>query len=433
MGTDATAAGNATVLRRRHEVWQFTPIREFLSRADRWMYRSFVISLIGVIGLSFAVCGIVLVAAGFAAARIGVITWALTAVVTTTATVLWFIRGVDLRTGKARLELFAMLAVLALQVGCSWQLHDQLLRRLAIISTFAVLLVATMFGPIWMVLVHISSVVALGHILGTLAPSWFQTLLLAVLSGFYWFSVKITIWYIDVMRDLYQARHIERRLAITDERLRFADDLHDVIGRSLAIISMQAELADQLVARGDTRAHEHLQKVRAEAAQTMTQMRSLVRGYREPALITELRGACELLQSAGMEVTIHGQEAEWDSKAAALAGYFVREAVTNVLRHSQASRVVIALTANTITISNNKPLSQVPTPELITPSLGNADRTAGTGVAAEQPQPGSGIETLRRKLVESGLGRYEDVQIARSAQWFTIRMELTELEAADEA
>lgn len=395
-------------------------MREFLSTSDRWMYRSFVLSPLAVVVLLLVSTGILLtIATEEAATTYDLLTWALTCVVTLTVATKWMLRGVDLRQGRARVELALMLALLTLQVVASYNHPSQVVRGIVIICAATVLMVSTMLGPIWMVFVFLGMLGAIAYLL---EANTFQIVLVEMGMAVYWLSVKLTLWYVDVMHDLSNARHTERRLAVSEERLRFADDLHDVIGRSLSIISMQAELADQLVARGDERAREHLQKVRSEAAQTMTQMRSLVRGYREPNLDTELQGARQLLQAAGMDVTIHGEGIALEPRAAALAGYFVREAVTNILRHSQAKHVTITLTEKRISVSNDHPLWEE-----------NGEDGGGVDLATDLLGKGSGIETLRRKLEESGMGGYEGVRVQASAERFLISMELEPVAAGEKA
>lgn len=387
-------------------------MREFLSTSDRWMYRSFVLNALAVVTLLLVSGGIMLViiTTEEGVTRYDLLTWALTCVVTLTVATTWMLRGVDLRQGRARFELALMLASLILQVGTSYNHPSQVVRGIILICAATVLIVATMLGPIWMVFIFMG---VLGIVAFLLKVNPFQIVFIEIAMAVYWLSVKLTLWYVDVMHDLRNARYAERRLAVSEERLRFADDLHDVIGRSLSIISMQAELADQLVARGDESARDHLQKVRSEAAQTMTQMRSLVRGYREPNLHTELQGARKLLQAAGMKVSIHGEAIALEPRVAALAGYFVREAVTNILRHSQAEHVTITLNENRISISNDHPLWE---------------ENGEVGGTVNSPTvllgEGSGIETLRRKLEESGMGGYEDVQVEASAEKFLISMEM---------
>lgn len=400
MESDEVELGVLTGATGRHHPWRFEPLREFLSRSDLWMYRSFVITPILVVATDFLVGAVLVVAAPAEAATTGVVVgWAVNAVVTTAVFTRWLLRGFDLAHTRERLELGLIGLTLVLQIWFTFQAGSEFPWRLLLLSSTAALLAVSVLGPLWMGLVYLAAIA--GFMAAVHAP---LPLIVAVtiMMAIYWYSTKLTLWYVDVMRYLAQARHAERRLAVSEERLRFADDLHDVIGRSLSIISVQAELADQLVARGDERARAHLQQVRTEVAQTMTQMRSLVRGYREPTVLTELEGARRLLESAGIRVHLEGEHTHMDPRVATMAGYLVREATTNILRHSQAREVTISVTPKRIRVVNDQPL----------PPSSDSDL-------------GSGLETLRRKLVETGVGQYSDLEVHRGEDVFALTIHFT--------
>lgn len=348
MESDDLELGTLTGVTGRRHSWRFVPLREFLSRSDLWMYRSFVIGPIWVVVTLFLLGAAWLVAAPADAEATGIVVgWAVNAVVTTAVFIRWLLRGFDLGHTRERLELGLIGLTLVLQLWFTFHAGSEFAWRLLLLSSAATLLAVSVLGPLWMGLVYL---VAIAGFMAAVEAPLPLIITVTIMMAIYWYSTKLTLWYVEVMRYLAQARHAERRLAVSEERLRFADDLHDVIGRSLSIISVQAELADQLVARGDQRAREHLQQVRAEAAQTMTQMRSLVRGYREPTVLTELEGARRLLESAGIRVHLEGANTHMDPRVATVAGYFVREATTNILRHSQAREVTISVTPKRIRV-----------------------------------------------------------------------------------
>ena len=142
-----------------------------------------------------------------------------------------------------------------------------------------------------------------------------------------------------MVTELERARNAQAALAVAEERLRFSRDVHDVLGRRLSTIAVQAELAATLAERGDERAAERMLEVRAVAHEALREARELARGYRATDLAQELEGARSLLRSAGISVrlAVEGLPAAWQEAA----GWVVREAVTNVLRHSRASQVTI--------------------------------------------------------------------------------------------
>ena len=130
-------------------------------------------------------------------------------------------------------------------------------------------------------------------------------------------------------------RDTEAALAVAEERLRFSRDVHDVLGRHLSTIAVRAELAAALARRGDPTAPDMMLEVRATAHDALREARELARGYRVSNFDQELDGASSLLAAAGIdtEVDVDDLPMRWHEPAA----WVVREAVTNVLRHSAAT------------------------------------------------------------------------------------------------
>jgi two-component system sensor histidine kinase DesK len=105
-----------------------------------------------------------------------------------------------------------------------------------------------------------------------------------------------------VSRQLNQARDEIGRLAVADERLRFARDLHDLLGHSLSVIALKSELANRLIADHPDQAAEHMRDVEAVTRRALSEVRDAVAGYRRPLLQDELAGARSTLVAAGIEV-----------------------------------------------------------------------------------------------------------------------------------
>ena len=158
----------------------------------------------------------------------------------------------------------------------------------------------------------------------------------ALIAAFFIFTVRASLWLLGIVKDLDEASHVKAQLAVVEERLRFSRDVHDVLGRRLSTIAVQAELAATLAARGDERAAERMLDVRSVAHEALREARELARGYRATDFLNELDGAGSLLRSAGIEVrvSVDAMPRAWHEAA----GWVVRESVTNVLRHSSASR-----------------------------------------------------------------------------------------------
>ena len=147
--------------------------------------------------------------------------------------------------------------------------------------------------------------------------------------------------------ELHAAREEVARLAVSDERLRIARDLHDVLGHSLSVITLKAQVARRTMAADPSGAREAIADVEKVSRDSLRELREMVTGYREQSLVGELRGAAEVLAAAGIELEVQ-QTAEHIPKATdgALA-WAVREGVSNVLRHSHATRCRITISEAT--------------------------------------------------------------------------------------
>ena len=96
-----------------------------------------------------------------------------------------------------------------------------------------------------------------------------------------------------IMSELDRSRAEHARLSVAEERLRFARDLHDVLGRNLSLIAVQRKLAVELARRGDQDAAGQMLQVRQVAHESLREMRAVVSGYRTADLGTELAGVQE--------------------------------------------------------------------------------------------------------------------------------------------
>ncbi|WP_171058270.1 sensor histidine kinase [Modestobacter altitudinis] len=160
-------------------------------------------------------------------------------------------------------------------------------------------------------------------------------------------SFRFSVWVLDVVTQLERARDVQARLAVAEERLRFARDLHDVMGRNLSTIAVKGQLAAELVRRGRAEAADEVTDISRIADESLREMRGVVGGYRSASLPGELAGARSVLRAAGVSCTVSGDEeaALLPAAVQAALGWAVREAVTNVLRHSQAITCTIGLTS----------------------------------------------------------------------------------------
>jgi two-component system sensor histidine kinase DesK len=139
------------------------------------------------------------------------------------------------------------------------------------------------------------------------------------------------------------AREEVARLAVADERMRFARDLHDLLGHSLTVIALKSELAGRLLPERPEEAAAHVEDLRGVARDALGEVREAVGGYRRPTLAGELAGARLALEAAGIEASLERPEVDLPPEIDALLAWTVREGTVNVIRHSGARRCRITI------------------------------------------------------------------------------------------
>jgi two-component system sensor histidine kinase DesK len=153
---------------------------------------------------------------------------------------------------------------------------------------------------------------------------------------------------------LTEARNEITRLALADERNRFARDMHDILGHSLTVVAVKAELAGRLASLNPERAEAEIADVERIARQALADVRAAAAGYREVTLAGELASARTALAAAGIAADLPDREVTglpWQRQE--LFGWAVREGVTNVVRHSGATRCRIRVTVDEVEISDD--------------------------------------------------------------------------------
>ena len=153
---------------------------------------------------------------------------------------------------------------------------------------------------------------------------------------------------------LVAARNEITRLALADQRNQFARDLHDILGHSLTVVAVKAELAGRLASLDPRRAETEIADVERIARQALADVRAAAAGYREITLAGELASAQTALAAAGIEADLPDQEiGQIPRLQQELFGWAVREGVTNVVRHSGASRCRIRVSPSEVEISDD--------------------------------------------------------------------------------
>lgn len=210
-----------------------------------------------------------------------------------------------------------------------------------------------------------------------------QVLLVLAVAG----GLTVARWFWQLVHHLERARRAEAELAVAEERLRFAADLHDIQGHHLQVIALHSELATRLARTDPEAAAAQMERVQQHARTALTETRELVHGYRHTSLGDELANATRVLNAAGIDGRLEpgtNSDAEGlDEPGRQLLGLVVREATTNILRHTDAQWARLALTVDAtdvhLTIDNDG--ATVPTPHHAAGSglTGLADRIEGVG------------------------------------------------------
>jgi two-component system, NarL family, sensor histidine kinase DesK len=245
-------------------------------------------------------------------------------------------------------------------------------RKLALIgvlSAISAVLPATV-DPEWVVLwIYVSSACAIALPMSA-SPSWavrggfaataamvVESLVLHVDPGL-WLSLLLPCVFSflgvmairgmrELIRQLQQARAEVARLAAGEERLRMARDLHDLAGHSLATITLKAELARKLLRVDLDRSEQQILDLEHVSREALADIREAVSGYRRATLAVEAASARTALEAADiaadLDRSLATRSGTLDPDAESALAWCLREAVTNVVRHSGARHCRVRL------------------------------------------------------------------------------------------
>ncbi|MCU7722528.1 sensor histidine kinase [Actinoplanes sp. KI2] len=189
-------------------------------------------------------------------------------------------------------------------------------------------------------------------------------------------------------------------LAVQNERSRIAADLHDILGHSLTVVTVKAELAQRLLDVDVERARKELADLEGLARDALADVRSTAMGMRGISLPGEIAAAREALEAANVQATLPGAADEVPSRNRELFAWTIREAVTNVVRHSKARHVAVLLAPASV--------------EIVDDGVGHLpDKT---------PNNGQGLAGLRRRA--EALGGRLTVGGREDQQGFRVRVEV---------
>jgi two-component system sensor histidine kinase DesK len=150
-----------------------------------------------------------------------------------------------------------------------------------------------------------------------------------------------------LMYRLKETRAELARSAVAEERLRISRDLHDLLGHSLSLITLKAELAGRVIGTDPERAAREISELETVARRSLTEVRQAVTSYRQPSLAAELVSSRRMLASAGIDCRVRVPGAySLPSPVDALLAWTVREGATNIVRHAAArhAEIVVEMT-----------------------------------------------------------------------------------------
>ena len=184
--------------------------------------------------------------------------------------------------------------------------------------------------------------VTVGRAVGTPLGELLSLTLVSVLSSV---ALRGFLRFIESTFALRRAQEEIAQLAKLEERGRIARDLHDILGHSLSLVVLKSELSQTLLDRGDVReAGREIEELQSVARAALAEVREAVADYRKPTLSSEILRAPTVLATAGIECDVEGDLPSLTDEQDSALALVLREAVTNVVRHSAARRCRIRLT-----------------------------------------------------------------------------------------
>jgi len=184
----------------------------------------------------------------------------------------------------------------------------------------------------------------------------YQVLSAVVFDLFIGVALYGAVRLVRVLNELQAARSELADLAVGRERLRVSRDLHDLLGQSLSAVSLKGDLAIRLLEQDPSAARAEIQSLTTVARDALHGVRAITRDEHAASLTEEIQGAAALLRAAGIAATVElslparpAADPRWARIDTAFA-WTVREGVTNILRHSQATQceIVGGITADVV-------------------------------------------------------------------------------------
>jgi two-component system, NarL family, sensor histidine kinase DesK len=256
------------------------------------------------------------------------------------------VRGVRQGPAQAWTGLLSLLGLFALQVpGAGYHALTCVVYVAA--SAMAVL-------PRWQAIPFAAFLVVGTELLSRLVPGWEDHGygLAALLGALATWGIRLAG---ERQRRLMAAQEELSVMAVQNERARIAADLHDILGHSLTVVTVKAELAQRLLDVDLDRARTELRDLEVLARDALADVRATALGVRGISLAGEIAAAREALAAANVEADLPGAADEVPTRVRELFAWTIREAVTNIVRHSHARHACVVLNATSVEIVDDGP------------------------------------------------------------------------------
>jgi two-component system sensor histidine kinase DesK len=203
---------------------------------------------------------------------------------------------------------------------------------------------------------------------------------------------NLRLW--RLAKEAHEGEEAMARLAVSEERLRFARDLNDLLGQSLTDVAARTVHAEGTLRTDPEAAAAEMFEVREVARRSLREVRAVVQNYRAVDLDEVLASVRAVLEAADVRCTVRADTAALPPETRTLLATVVREGATNVLKHSRAERCTITLHDGVLEMANDGVSGPVgePAPNGL---AGLADRVRAAGGTLEAAPTGEGRYLLR--------------------------------------
>ncbi len=171
--------------------------------------------------------------------------------------------------------------------------------------------------------------------------NWFEIVLVLFIGAVTGIGCMASAEEIERREYLERTSVLDKQRATLEERERIAADLHDLLGHTLTMVALKSEVADKFLDTDIERARLEIREIRNEARAALSDVRQAVSGMTDTSIMAEVERAKQALQAAGIEFKVTGQPPDVDTHQDKVLGLAIREAVTNIVRHSNAQNAVL--------------------------------------------------------------------------------------------